>query len=269
MRTLVISDAHGCPQVIQNALDHARFEPGCDGFVYAGDLLDRGPDAAGCIALVERYATEVLFGNHDVAALFGFYIYPQNRDSPSYRPLLVERALAADEAKAWKAATCVEGVLITHAGVSADYERLFLAECRSDPVLLAERLNAEFQALVRRDPPPGDWYEHPLLDDHGPFWFRPWPLSTLMPLRGCVQVAGHTPPYSSALRDLEKIGFYMIDPSSFDPFEGYCNFDRYRYALIEGGRVTVQDGTVTANDAGLDAASSARPPKNSGSAPST
>ena len=77
MRTFVISDAHGYPELIQEALDHGGFRPGEDGFVYAGDLLDRGPDPQGCIDLVERYATEVLLGNHELAVLLGFIVYPQ------------------------------------------------------------------------------------------------------------------------------------------------------------------------------------------------
>jgi predicted phosphodiesterase len=120
MRTFVIADAHGYPELIKNALDHGGFEPGRDAFVFAGDLLDRGPDADGCIALVERHATEVIFGNHDVAALLGLPIDPQNPGSPAFGPFLREKVLA-DPTIAWKAATCIDGVLITHAGVSSRY----------------------------------------------------------------------------------------------------------------------------------------------------
>lgn len=235
MRTFVISDAHGCPEVIQNALRHGGFEPGVDAFVYAGDLLDRGPDAEGCIAIVERYATEVLLGNHDVAALFGLEVSPQDPNSPALGALLAEKALVSDKARAWKAATCVEGVLITHAGLSEEYEEMFLVDCCSDPTKLADRLNEEFRGLVAERCHIRDWGDHYLLDGLGPFWFRPWPYSFLRPLSGCAQVVGHTPPTEG----LDHAGFYMIDPTSWQEWSDPA---RYRYALIEDGTVWVYAG---------------------------
>ena len=41
MRTFVISDIHGYPHLISNALDHGGFEPGRDAFVFAGDAVER------------------------------------------------------------------------------------------------------------------------------------------------------------------------------------------------------------------------------------
>jgi len=237
VRTFVISDAHGCPEIIQNALRHGGFEPGQDAFVYAGDLLDRGPDADGCLSLVEQYATEVLLGNHDVAALLSLYVLPQNPESPAFGPLLADRVTRPGRSGAWKAATCVEGVLVTNAGVSEDYERIFVAECHSDPAVLAARLNAEFLALVRRKAEIHDWSDHELLGDLGPFWFRPWPYSHLHPLRGCVQVVGHTP----ALGDIGGPGFRMIDPTSFEEWD---DPGRFRYAIIERGSVRVEEGAL-------------------------
>ena len=237
MRTFVIADAHGHPELIQNALRHGGFEPGRDAFVYAGDLLDRGPDGEGCIALVEKYATEVLLGNHDVAALLGLDIFPQNSDSPGRCGFFRAKVLDADRTRAWKVATVVEGVLITHAGVSEQYESLFREECEADLSRLADRLNALFLGLVQRDPPVRHWLEDDMLGDDGPFWFRPWPFSTRAPLAGCLQIAGHTPP----LRLLARAGFYMIDPCvwSLPEFAG-C----YRYAVVEAGRVRVHEGGI-------------------------
>jgi hypothetical protein len=249
-RTFVISDAHGSPELIQNALDHGGFVPGGDSFVYAGDLLDRGPDAEHCIALVERHATEVLLGSHDVAAMLDFNVFPQNPESLDFKPLLTEKVLASDRSRAWKVATCVEGVLITHAGISQHYSEIFVEKCRSDPARLAKRLNREFRALVAREPRVRDWYDHDLLGDLGPFWYRPWPYSDLRPLPGCVQVAGHTPP----LGHMEGTGFHMIDPTSYDEWE---DRGRYRYAVIEGGVVRVEEGTLTASGSALPPGESA------------
>jgi hypothetical protein len=233
MRTFVVSDAHGSPEIILDALGHGGFAMGRDAFVYAGDLLDRGPRAKECVALAERYATEVLFGNHDAAALFGLPVWPQNPESRRFRGLLRRKALR----EGWKLATAVEGVLITHAGISESYNDLFADECNSDPIRFAAYLNARFRALVERRPPIRDWYDDALLGDDGPLWFRPAPYSSHVPLGGCPQVAGHTLP----LAFMEGSSFYMIDPTSVDRVEAA---GRYRYAVIEGGAVRVEDGCL-------------------------
>ena len=237
MRTFVVSDAHSYPELIQNALDHGGFQPGVDGFVYAGDLLDRGPDPEGCIDLVDRYATESLLGNHEVAVLLGFIVYPQSAESLACRRVLIDKVLNAAAGSAWKAATCVEGVLVTHAGVSSRHEGVFRDECQGDPRLLAEHINRAFLAAVRAELETGKWEEDGILGDDGPTWFRPRPYSNLLPLAGLRQVVGHTPP----LPELAEGGFHMVDPCAFlsmdDP-------RRYRYAVIEDGQVRVEEGTL-------------------------
>jgi len=237
MRTFVMSDAHGYPELIQNALNHGGFRPGEDGFVYAGDLLDRGPDSQGCIDLLELYATEVLLGNHELAVLLDFFIYPQNAESLAYRRVLIDKVLNSAPGSEWKAATCVEGVLISHAGASSRFEDMFRGECHGDPVLLAEHLNQVFLAAVRAELETGEWEEEGILGEDGPLWFRPRPYSDLLPAAGVRQVVGHTPP----LPELEEVGFHMVDPCAF-----LCMDDsgRFRYAVIEDGQVRVEEGTL-------------------------
>jgi len=118
-RTFVLSDAHGYPEVIEKALDHGGFRPGEEAFVYAGDLLDRGPDPEGCIELVQRHATEILVGNHEMAVLLDFDMWGSDWDSRRFRPLLLDMVMNAAPDTRWKAATCIQGILITHGGVSA------------------------------------------------------------------------------------------------------------------------------------------------------
>ncbi len=235
MRTFVISDAHGHPELIHNALEHGGFEPARDALVYAGDLLDRGPDASGCIALVEQYATEVLIGNHDLAAMLDLDIFPQHGESPALGPLLLEKVLATDCSKAWKAATCIEGVLITHAGVAEEYGGILRDDCQGDPSRLADYLNAVFLRVVARQPKVTAWEEEPLLGFDGPFWFRPQPCAGGKPLGGCRQVVGHSPPQAG----LEASGFYMIDPCVFERTD---QTGHYRYAVIEAGQIRVEWG---------------------------
>lgn len=241
MRTFVISDAHGYPELIQNALDYGGFRPGEDEFVYAGDLLDRGPDPEGCIELVDRFATEVLLGNHEIGVMLDFAVYPRTLESFACRRVVFDRVLNADPGSSWKAATCVEGVLVTHAGISSEYERAFREECQGDPSLLAAYLDQTLIAAIRHELETGDWAEDGILGDRGPTWFRPRPYSSLLPLSGLRQVVGHTPP----MPEFEEAGFYMVDPCAF---MGMDDPGRFRYAMIEDEEIRVEEGTLTPLD---------------------
>jgi hypothetical protein len=288
VRTFVIADAHGHPEVIRAALEHGGFEPDRDRLVFGGDFVDRGSDPQGCLDLIERYATEVLIGNHDLGVLLDVPVWPQEPESPRYRPLLIDKVLHKDPVHSWKAVTAVEGVLVSHAGISERYERVFRETCHGEPALFAEHLNKEFREAVRRrvdggheygaagpahcstagaahggDPgrdPPGDWgtgddrgtgdyqgtgtgwdtLDDPsgLFSECGPFWFRPPPYSNAQSLGGMPQIAGHSPP----IEELAEDGFYMIDPTVW--LEELGEPLRFRYAVIQGGRVQVEQGMV-------------------------
>jgi hypothetical protein len=309
-RTFVLSDAHGYPNVIEEALEHGGFLPGRDEFVYAGDLLDRGPDPEGCLDVVQRYATTVLVGNHEMAVLLDFDMWGTDPESRRFRPLLMDlvvgagvkpglarvahdthgawpdarrawpdvptvtpiaapdthharaaqaprtasagvsaaarqgRAAALDSHRAsrpahgaartsgsprWQAAACSQGVLITHAGVSARYGGRLDRGGVADPVQLVAHINQEFQAAVRRELETGDWDPDGILGRSGPLWFRPY--GDQLPLAGMWQVVGHTPPQPQ----LEGSGFYMVDPCVWMA-DGPA---RLRYAVIEDGDVRV------------------------------
>jgi hypothetical protein len=242
MRTFVIADAHAHPEIIRGALAHGEFAPDRDRLIFAGDFLDRGSDPQGCLELIERDASEILVGNHDLAVLLDVPVLPQEPQSPVYRPLLIERVLHRDPKHAWKAVVSVEGVLVSHAGISASYERVFRETCQGEPEFFAEYLNDEFREAVRRRIESGeeDWDTEGsrIFGDYGPFWFRPPPFSHARPLSGAVQVAGHSPP----IEELAEEGFYMVDPSVW--LAEWGESLRFRYAVIEDGRVRVQEGTI-------------------------
>ncbi len=254
MRTFVIADVHGHPEIIRDALEDGAFEPGRDRLVFAGDFLDRGRDAQGCLDLIERYANEVLLGNHDLAVLLDTPIWPQGADSPGFRPLLVERVLDRDPGRAWKAVVAAEEVLVSHAGISARYERVFRGSCRGELPLFADMMNTVFRATVRAWVEGGEEDDRiesaavadevglsedlDLFGDYGPFWFRPAPFTRVRPLAGVTQVAGHTP----AVAGLAESGFHMIDPGVWLTDLGEPLI--FRYAIIEDGRVRVREGPV-------------------------
>jgi hypothetical protein len=134
----------------------------------------------------------------------------------------------------------VEGVLITHAGVSSRYEQLFRGECGADVECLAASLNHELSRVIRRDLESGVWDEDGILSYEGPLWFRPGSFCDDEPLRGVRQVVGHSVPAA----DLERADFYMVDPCVFL----YMALPpRFRYAVIESGAVTVIEADLPAS----------------------
>ncbi len=238
MRTIVIGDAHGYPWLIKNALDHAGFDPAQDRFVFTGDFLDRGPEPQACLDLIEQYATTALVGNHELAVLLEDPITPFDAASALFEPYLEGRVLNAPRSEAWRCAAEVDGVLITHAGVPARYQRALSEECGGDTAAFADWLNKAFDKSLRASIGrlAVDW--EGLLGLDGPFWFRPRGLRAQEVLRGVPQIAGHTPVSAEVANAFAEEGFYLIDPYAY---EGPSP-DRHRYAVIEtvDGATTVR-----------------------------
>jgi len=69
MRTLVISDIHGCYEQFLQLLQLIRYSPGDDRLIILGDLVDRGPNSLEVVEHVMTLAQQehvvVLRGNHD------------------------------------------------------------------------------------------------------------------------------------------------------------------------------------------------------------
>jgi Calcineurin-like phosphoesterase len=244
MRTIVVGDAHGYPQLIRNALDHAGFDPAEDRFVFTGDFLDRGPEPQACLDLIEEYATTVLVGNHELAVLLEDPITPFDASSALFEPYLRGRVLNAPREEAWRCAVAIEGVLITHAGVPARYERALNDECGGDIEAFAEWLNKSFDDSLRASMERWavDW--EGLLGLDGPFWFRPRGLRAHEVLRGVTQIAGHTPVSAEIAEAFAEEGLYLIDPYAYTG----PSPDRYRYAVIEtvesATRVRIEDSEL-------------------------
>jgi hypothetical protein len=254
-RTFVLSDVHGYPRLIRNALTHGHFDTALDRLVYAGDALDRGPDPKGCIDLLTGLQADVLFGNHEVAVLLGFRVFEQDPRSLHFGDFLRAKAFVPMPTARWRVAIGVDGVLITHAGLSAEYGRTITGANGTDPRLLAAAINREFVDAVTGTRAARHWdgeqgEERGVLGPDGPLWFRPDPRSARVPLPGLRQIAGHTP------HEMVPVGpggpleeFHLTDPCTY---LGLGDPHRYRYAVVEQGRVRMEDGTLAdALDPGL------------------
>jgi hypothetical protein len=64
MRTIVVGDVHGCAGELESLLDRVRFTSG-DRVVMVGDLIARGPDSRGVLAVVRQVGALTVRGNHE------------------------------------------------------------------------------------------------------------------------------------------------------------------------------------------------------------
>jgi hypothetical protein len=63
-KTIVVGDVHGCSDELGRLLDKVHFGPG-DALYLLGDLLSRGPDPKGVLAVIRQTEARAVRGNHD------------------------------------------------------------------------------------------------------------------------------------------------------------------------------------------------------------
>ena len=190
--TLVVSDVHAFPEFLENALRRSGFRAGVDHLVFAGDLLDRGGQPGACLERLDALGAEMLIGDHDHATMLGYFIGEQSPASRGYRRALLRRFSSG----ALSLVTAVDGVLISHAGLSRAFAADFAAVGR-DPVRLAQLVNEEFCRDLGRQLSVGMQQPEPrTLDGHSPMWLRvdDPDVGPQRLLDGIEQIAGHTTP---------------------------------------------------------------------------
>jgi hypothetical protein len=64
-RTVIVGDVHGCAGELEELLERVRFVAGADRLVSVGDLVVRGPDPHGVLALIQRVGGRAARGNHE------------------------------------------------------------------------------------------------------------------------------------------------------------------------------------------------------------
>lgn len=64
-RDLVVGDLHGHLDDLQTLLSRVNFNPELDRVFCTGDLVDRGPDSMGCLALMDQPWFHTVTGNHE------------------------------------------------------------------------------------------------------------------------------------------------------------------------------------------------------------
>jgi bis(5'-nucleosyl)-tetraphosphatase (symmetrical) len=66
---LFLGDIQGCARELELLLERAGFRPGAHRLVPLGDTINRGPDAAGVLALLAEARAEPILGNHELGLL--------------------------------------------------------------------------------------------------------------------------------------------------------------------------------------------------------
>jgi bis(5'-nucleosyl)-tetraphosphatase (symmetrical) len=62
---VVVGDVHGCLEELDELLKTLQYKKDQMRLVFLGDLVDRGPDSAGCVRRVREIGAECIMGNHE------------------------------------------------------------------------------------------------------------------------------------------------------------------------------------------------------------
>lgn len=65
----IVGDLHGCLSALLSQLKTLRFDPRQDLVISVGDVIDRGPDSPGCLALLGKPWFKAVRGNHEEMAM--------------------------------------------------------------------------------------------------------------------------------------------------------------------------------------------------------
>lgn len=143
MTHYAIGDLQGCYDELRRLLDALRFDPARDRLLFAGDLVNRGPQSLQCLRFVRGLgpAAATVLGNHDLHLLACAHGRRQKAGDTldavlgaADRQELIEW-LAAQPLALWEPAS---ETLIVHAGLAPQWTR--------DDAL---QLSAEVQAVLR------------------------------------------------------------------------------------------------------------------------
>jgi diadenosine tetraphosphatase ApaH/serine/threonine PP2A family protein phosphatase len=162
-RTLFIGDVHGCRHELEDLLDACAHVP-ADALVFVGDLVAKGPDSPGVLALARKLHARGVRGNHDNAVLrWRDAVLTKSAPARDNHHLHVARQLSSAD---WQLLSALplflrlpeHGALVVHAGVV--------------PGVAIERQLPDLLMNMRTLRPDGTGSRRP---DDGPLWGTAWP----------------------------------------------------------------------------------------------
>lgn len=259
-RHIILPDLHGNLELLDRDLAHCGFAADRDTIVAAGDMVDVGKDSWKVLMRLVALRAVLLLGNHEFAHIIGDPLFFENNQKAYDSRLDWKHGLPTWLVDLIKEGTmglayAVDGVLVTHAGLSehAYQEALEAAGIAPDRELaagaFANLLNGLLPGLVHpplypKVSPYGSWtpgeYGWSLLgtgQSLTPLWFRPG-LDGEPSLR-YPQVYGHTP--ASGLPKHVRVWLEEHDCFTADPWspEDYGRPGYVKYAIVEDGKIAV------------------------------
>lgn len=153
-RTVIVGDVHGCTRELEDLLERAGFSPEADRLVLVGDVVARGPDSHGALALMKRLHATSVRGNHEGKLLaWRRRAKPLGPDHES-----LSRALSENE---WRLLESMplwidlpeHGIRVVHAGVIPGLD---VARCPPEALVKMRTIDAK-----------GRWSDAP---DGGALW---------------------------------------------------------------------------------------------------
>ena len=84
-RTIIVGDVHGCIDELKTLLASVQFDKTKDRLIFAGDLIDRGPDSGAVVRFVRLGGYECVCGNHDDKHIRFFKHVKMARNNPQYK----------------------------------------------------------------------------------------------------------------------------------------------------------------------------------------
>lgn len=142
-RRIFVGDIQGCREPLERLLAAVGFAAGRDRLLPVGDLVNKGPDSPGTLALLMQLRAEPVLGNHDLHWL--------------------QRGGAIDQAqRAWLAAQpfvrLFDDVVLVHAGLHPQWDEqklLALSPAEQDYAVNVRYCDADGVRPVTDWPPPG------------------------------------------------------------------------------------------------------------------
>jgi hypothetical protein len=123
-QTIVVGDVHGCREELERLLRTVHFRADEDELLLVGDLVSKGPDSSGVIALVREVGGVSVLGNHELRLLR----YRQTKDADILKPYDPD-TLAQLKADDWRfleempklvQRTWPREILVVHGGILPD-----------------------------------------------------------------------------------------------------------------------------------------------------
>lgn len=97
-RLIIIGDVHGCAQELRLLLAKLHYNSNNDNLVFAGDLVNKGPDSVGVLELYCSLHAYAVRGNHDDAALAQYNNHVHGR--PVKEQFAWVRSLTSEQVRA-------------------------------------------------------------------------------------------------------------------------------------------------------------------------